>query len=176
MSATFTTEQTLVEQSRSSTSPSVVRGDARHGVSKVGSLDSPRAHRDHGLRPRRVQPGEKLGEAWPHRRGDRPRLRGLPPTRPRLCGQDRQGCRLRSRGAARGRYRGRRRVRRCVQWGQLQHLVRPGGTRDLRRGQRRRSDLRSRPRRGVRAARDSDRRDRAVDLRSGTAAVAARWF
>ena len=64
-------------------------------------------------------------------------------------------------------------VRRGVLRRQLQHLVRAGGPRDLRRGERGGPDLRPRPGRGLRAARHPHRGHRALDRRPGAPPAAA---
>ena len=71
-------------------------------------------------------------------------------------------------------HRAGRRVRGGVQRRQLQHHLRAGGPRDVRRRARGRPDLRRQARRGLRAARHPHGRHRAVDDRPADADAAAR--
>ncbi|CAA9336690.1 MAG: TrkA-like protein, partial [uncultured Nocardioidaceae bacterium] len=109
------------------------------------------ARRDHGLWTRGVHLGSRLGGTPAHRGGDRQQRGRVPPAGTGLLGHDGRRLRVRPRRAAPGRDRDRRRVRRRLQRRQLQHHLRPGGSRAVRGDQRGGAHLRPRPRGGVRA-------------------------
>ena len=134
-----------------------------------------RAHRDHGLRPGRARPSPTSSRTRATRSRSSTRTR----RRSAGCGSGFRGRRVTGVGFDRdvlveaGIERGRR-LRRGQQRRQLQHHLRPGGPRDVRRRERGGPDLRPPPRRGLPAARHPHRGHRALDRRPDAAPAAAR--